>query len=417
VTPWRKRLGPLEERTFLLLFAGRTISFFGSALAPVALAFAVLDLTGSASDLGIVLTAFAVPQVLFMLLGGIWGDRLPRHLVMVVTDIVSGAVQVATAVLLLTGTAEIWQLAALQAIRGTASAFFFPAMTGIVPETVSAPRLQQANAILGVSRNASQIGGAALGGVLVAFVGSGWALAIDAATYFVGAGFLAVLRLPRNSSLPERNFVRELREGWDEFRSRTWLWAIVLQFSFMVPCFVGAVSVLGPAVAQRDLGGAAAWGMILASQALGMVAGGVVMLRYKPSRPLLVATLAMLPPVAFFLALALPAPTVVVAAAAFVAGFGFDVFGVLWNTALHEHIPPAKLARVSSYDALGSFVFAPVGLAVAGPIADEIGMGETLVGSAMITLVATLAVLLSRDVRTLPSGRPQPLETPAIAAR
>ena len=165
--PLRRRLGALQERDFRLLFLGRTVSLFGSALAPVALAFAVLDLTGSASDLGLVLAAASLPQVLFLLVGGIWADRLPRHLVMVVSDLVSGGAQLAVAVLLLSGVAEIWHLIVLQVVRGTASAFFFPAAIGIVPETVSAARLQQANALLGLSANSTRIAGAAVGGLLV----------------------------------------------------------------------------------------------------------------------------------------------------------------------------------------------------------------------------------------------------------
>ena len=403
---WRSRLGPLEERDFLLLFVGRSVSLFGSALAPVALAFAVLDLTGSASDLGLVLAAASVPQVLFLLVGGIWADRLPRHLVMVVSDAIAGSAQLAIGVLLLTGTAEVWHLIVLQVVRGTASAFFFPAMIGVVPETVSARRLQQANAVLGISRNATQIAGAAAGGILVAVVGSGWALTIDGLTYFAGGAFLVLIRLaPR--TLPERQFLAELKEGWDDFRSRTWLWAIVVQFAFVNPAWVGAFMVLGPVVADRELGGPAAWGFVLAAQSVGFLAGGILMLRYRPQRPLFVGTLATFLMTLPLLFLAVPAPLAAVAAAAFVSGVGLDIFGVLWTTALHEHIPADRLARVSSYDALGSFVFSPIGFAIAGVVAAAIGTTETLLGAAAVVVVATCAVLISKDVRTLPRGRPQ----------
>lgn len=410
MTP-RSRLGALVERDFRLLFLGRTVSLFGSAFAPVALAFAVIDLTDSASDLGLVLAASSIPQVLFMLVGGIWADRLPRHLVMVVSDVIAGGAQLVVAILLLTGTAQIWHLIVLQVIRGTASAFFFPASMGVVPETVSAGRLQQANALLGISRNATQIGGAAAGGLVVAAVGSGYALAFDALTYFAGGLFLMLIRISRDVRLPERNFIRELAEGWHEFRSRTWVWAIVVQFGFLNAAWVGGVAVLGPVVADDHLGGPAAWGVVLAAQGAGLVLGGIVMLRWRPERPMLVASLAMFLTASPLLALAVPAPLLVVAAGAVVAGIGMDVFGVLWSTALHEHVPPDKLSRVSSYDALGSFVLGPVGLTVIGPVAAAIGTAETLVGAAGVIVLSTLLVLLVEDVRTM--RRREPVAVPA----
>jgi MFS family permease len=411
----RSRLGPLEEREFLLLFLGRTISLFGTALAPIALAFAVLELGGSATDVGLVVAAGTAPMVVFLLVGGIWADRLPRHHVMVAADTLSGAVQALTAALILTGAAEVWHLVALQLVRGTATAFFFPASQGIVPQVVSAARLQEGNALLRLSRNATQIGGTALAGILVAALGPGWAIALDAGTYFAGSAFLLALRLPRDLHLPERHFLRELREGWTEFRSRTWLWAIVVQFAFVNACSVGAWAVLGPVVADRSLGGAPAWGAILAAQSAGFVCGGLVTLRYRPARPLLVATLAIFPMVPPLLLLAPPAPAVVVAAAAFVAGLSLELFGVFWDTVMQEQIQPEALSRVYSYDMLGSVVFIPVGAAIAGPIADQIGLAETLVGAAMIVVVATAAVLFVDDVRTLRSRPRQP--EAAMAAR
>jgi MFS family permease len=403
----RAALSPLAERDFRLLFLGRTVSLFGTAFAPIALAFAVLDLGGSATDLGLVVAASTLPQVVFILVGGIWADRLPRHHVMVVSDSIAGAAQAAIAVLVLTGAAEIWQLVALQLVRGTATAFFFPAAQGIVPQTVSARLLQEANALLRLSRNGTQILGAAAGGILVATIGSGWSLAFDAATYFAGATLLLALRIPRDLTLPERNFFRELREGWDAFRSRSWLWAIVVQFAFVNAATVGVWSVLGPVVAEDDLGGAAAWGFILAAQAAGFVFGSVVMLRYRPNRLLLVATLAIFPTALPILLLAAPAPAVGIALAAFVSGVGVEVFGVLWDVTMQQEVSAEQLSRVYSYDALGSFVVIPLGAAIAGPLAERIGMAEALAGSALLILVATALVLLINEVRNL---RRKPVE-------
>jgi MFS family permease len=395
------RRGPLAEREFSLLFVGRTVSLFGSAFAPIALAFAVLDLTGSATDLGVVIAAGVVPMILFILVGGIWADRLPRHHVMVVSDAVAGAAQAVIAGLVLTGTAEIWHLVVLQLVRGAASSFFFPAAQGIVPQTVSARFLQEANALLRLSRNGTQIIGAAAGGVAVAAVGSGWALAFDAATYFLGAAVLLALRLPRGLTMPERHFVRELAEGWNSFRSRAWLWGIVVQFAFVNACGVGAWAVLGPVVADRELGGPAAWGFIVAAQAAGLIVGGVFTLRYRPDRLLLVATLAVFPMVVPVLLLSVPAAAWTIAVAAFVAGIGIEFFGVFWDTALQQQIPHDQLSRVSSYDALGSIVFIPLGSAVAGPAADHFGVGATVVGAAVVITVATALVLVIGEVRNL----------------
>ena len=397
----RAALNPLRERQFRLLFFGRTVSLFGSAFAPVAIAFAVLDLTGSASDLGLVVAAGFVPQVFFILVGGIWADRLPRHHVMVVSDLVAGGAQGAIAVLVLTGSAEIWHLLALQVVRGVAASFFFPASQGIVPQTISARLLQEANALLRLTRNGTQIGGTAAGGIIVAATGSGWALAFDAATYFLGAAFLLGMRLPRDLTMPERHFARELREGWDAFRSRAWLWGIVVQFAFVNAAGVGAWAVLGPVVADADLGGAAAWGLILAAQSAGFILGSVLTLRYRPDRILLVATLAIFPMAVPILLLAAPAPVVVIALAAFAAGFGIEIFGVFWDVAMQQQIPPEQLSRLYSYDALGSFVFIPLGAAVAGPLADQVGVTETLVGAAAVIVVSTALVLFIDEVRDL----------------
>ena len=395
------RFGPLARREFRLLFLARGISFFGSAMAPVAIAFAVLDLTGSASDLGLVLAARVLPQILFLLVGGVWADRLPRQLVMLASDLLTGSAQVACAFLLLTDRAEIWHLIVLQAIGGSAFAFFFPASTGLVPQTVEAPLLQQANAILRLALNTGAIAGAALGGLLVAAVGSGWALAFDAATFFASAAFLARMRLTRGQRLETPNFLRELREGWHEFSSRTWLWVIVLGFSVLNAVETGAFNVLGPVVAKEELGGASAYGAIFAAEAIGLVVGGALMLRYRPSRPLFVGCAAMflMPPVLVLLALGAPLPLIL--AAALAMGLGIEIFSVMWETALQQHVPEHALSRVSSYDVLGSIVVIPLGQLAAGPIAEAIGVDEALYGAAAIVTVSTIAMVLTPDVRRL----------------
>jgi MFS family permease len=301
----------------------------GSAMAPVALAFAVLDVTGSVSDLGLVLAARQIPTVAFILFGGVWADRLPRHKVMVRSNLISAGGQAVTAALLILGHAQIWQLAALAAVNGSASAFFFPASTGIVPQTVPPRLLQQANAALRLTLNATNIIGAAIGGILVAATSPGWAIAIDAGSYVAAAFCLGAMHLPAGLRIEGSTVLLELRDGWRDFWSRTWLWAIVLQFAIVNAVETGALDVLGPAVAKTKLGGAGAFGGILSAFSLGLVLTGVVMLRWRPRRILLAATFGIFPMVLPLLALARPASLPAVVVCAFLAGAGVEVFGPL----------------------------------------------------------------------------------------
>jgi MFS family permease len=395
------RQGPLGQREFRLLFLGRTTSFIGSAFANVALAFAVLDLTGSKADLGFVLAARSIPQVIFLLVGGIWADRLPRHQVMLGSNVISGLSQAAIAVLLLLGHAQIWQLIALAAVNGMSSAFFFPAAVGIVPQTVPRPMLQSANAVLRLGQNSSWIVGAAIGGLVVAATNPGIGIAVDAGTFFLAALFTGLIRLPRELRMEASNFFAELGEGWREFSSRTWLWVIVLQFGFVNAVEQGTESVLGPAIAKEHFGGAAGWGLVLTAQSLGLLVGGFILLRMRPRRLLLAATLGFLLTIPFLLALAGPLPLVAVIAFAALAGLGIEIFGIMWDTTMQQEIPQEKLSRVYSYDALGSFVLIPLGLAVAGPVSEVFGTRPTILGATAISLTATLLVLLVRDVRTI----------------
>jgi MFS family permease len=395
------RTGPLAQREFRLLFGGRVVSMFGNQIAPIGLAFAVLGLTGSKSDLGLVLAARSLPQVLFLLFGGVLADRFPRHRVMVTSDAVSWASQGALAALLLSGHAQLWHLLALAAVNGASSAFFLPASSGIVPQTVPAEQLQQANALLRLGLNASAIIGPALGGILVAATSPGWALAADAASFALGALFVVRMRVRHLPQLLPPSMLRELAEGWREFRSRTWLWTIVLQFAVVNAAFGGALNVLGPVQAQRYLGGAAAFGIVLSAEAVGFAGGALLMLRFHPRRILLAATLGMLVSAAPLILLGIPTALVAITAAALVAGIGMEIFGVLWDTAMQQEIPSEKLSRVYSYDGFGSFVLVPVGLAVAGPIAGAVGIRTAIWGGAALIVAATLAVLFVRDVREL----------------
>lgn len=374
----------------------------GSAMAPIALAFAVLNtLHGSASDIGFVLAARQVPVIVLLLVGGVWADRLPRHHVLVASNVVSGASQATTAALLLTGHATLAWLAALAAVNSAATAFFFPASTGIVPQTVPFELRQQANATLRLSLNGTNIAGSALGGIVVAASSPGWAIGFDAATYLAAALVIARMRTPAGIRVAGSTLVHEAREGWHDFWSRTWLWAIVLQFAVVLAAENGALNVLGPEVAKRHLGGAGWFGVILAAAVAGNVVTGTVMLRWHPRHMLRTATFAVFPLALPLLAFARPAPVAVIVVCSFASGVAIEVFGVLWDTTMQQEIPNERLSRLSAYDALGSLCLSPIGLAVAGPVGALVGTPAAFVGAAVLIVVATAAVLASHDVRTL----------------
>jgi MFS family permease len=361
----------------------------------------VLDITGSATDLGLVLAAGMVPQIVFFLFGGVIADRLPRNRVMVGADLVSGVAQLGAAALVLSGDAAIWHLAALNALRGGASAFFFPAAAGITPQTVPGAELQQTNALLRLTSSGTNIVGAAVGGVLVAAVGPGWALGWDGITYLVGAVFIAAMRVRAAERVPGSGVLRELREGWSEFSSRTWLWAVVAAAALGNMAFQIGYVVLGPVVADRELGGPSAWGFIVAASAAGLLAGGLLAFRLRPRRPLRLASSVLLLGSLGMIGLALGLPAWAIALGAFAGGMGLEVFGVFWDLSLQQHVPIEKLSRVSSYDALGSFVVIPLGQVIAGPLSDAIGIEAAIWVAVILFVVPCAAILLVRDVRDL----------------
>ena len=396
-------LAPLRLVPFRFLLAGRVVNSLGNAIAPVALAFAVLDLTGSASDLGLVVGVRVLANVLFLLFGGALADRLPRNLLMVGSSVAAAVTQGAVAVLVLSGTATVPALLALSALNGVVAALALPASSAILPQLVPAGIRQQANALNRLGFTSAALVGAPVGGVLVAVAGPGWGIAIDAGAFLVSAVFFALLRIPSGTTAtPERaGFLTDLREGWAEFRSRTWLWAVVAGFTVVNACLAGGFTVLGPAVADGTVG-RDGWGFVLGAQTLGMMLGAVLAMRLRVRR-LLFAGVAC---VGFE---ALPLLTLGVAprlgllmAAAFLAGVTIEQFGIAWETSMQEHVPAENLARVYSYDMVGSFLAIPVGQIVAGPIAEAAGLQATLVGAAALVALATLGMLLSRDVRTLP---------------
>jgi MFS family permease len=393
-------LGALQEREFRLFFTGQLVSLLGDAVTPFALAWAVLDLTGSARDLGFVIAAKTAPLVIFLLVGGVFADRLPRRAVMLTADVARMAVQATTAALLLSHTAHIWELIVLQALAGTGTAFFNPASTGLTPVTVSPGRLQEANALRGMSMASMQFAGPALAGILIVTAGPGYALAIDAASFGVSAFYLARLHLPPHISLPPQSFGRDLLDGWREFTARTWVWLTVA--GVCIGTMMTSVwLVLAAAWIKNGHGGAGAWTAILVASALGALAASATALRLKPRRPLLLASVAVVPNATPIILLALKLPWETLVVAALVTGFGNMFFNTLWETTLQQHVPPESLSRVSAYDWFGSLLGQPLGLALAGVIAAGLGMSRTLWIAAAVELVEVTILLTAPSVRHL----------------
>jgi MFS family permease len=390
----------LRNRNFGLLFGARSVSYFGTYLAPIAVAFAVLDLTGSASDTGIAFACWTLAQVSTLLVGGVVADRLPRRLVMVSSDAGNVCVRTAMGVLLVSGHAQIWEIFVLQALGGASTAFYSPASSGLVPELVDASELQQANAFMGIARYLAFPLGAATGGAIVATIGSGTALLVDAGTYATSALLLSGIRLPlRARAAAAPNFLRELREGWQAFTEHTWVWLLTAWVACYFLVTYAPFFVLGPYIAKHSLGGAGAWGTVVTGEGLGALVGALIGLRVRPGRPwVTVGAVFALTSVQSVL-LAAHVTFIAIAVAAFVAGFSFALGSIIFETGIQHAIEPDKLSRVSAYSWMCAMVFLPLGYALAGPIAAVLGMSAYLVFGAAWIVLTTLLVYSVPDVR------------------
>lgn len=408
-------LGVLREPSVARYLAAVTVTGLGSGIATVALAFAVLDF-GGAIDLGIVLLAREIPMVVFVLLGGVYADRIPRRTILVGSDLVKGGAQAATAVLLFTGAADVWNVAVLQTVFGVAAAFSRPATIGLIKEAVSDARLQEANAAVQLSYSVMSIAGPAIGALVVAAGSAALALALDSLTFFASAVLTASMRLAPVARAASVSVLGDLRDGWREFVARRWAVAVIAAFGLFQLTYFPALLVLGPLVAKEALGGAAAWGAILAVESIGAVVGGMFALRFRVRHPLIVCQLLVLPAGALLVALAVPLPLAAVAAISFAVGVGFALGNMLWITALQRNVPEHLLSRISSFDWLGSVALNPLGYAVIGPIAVVIGTSETLVIAAVcnsaVILGSVLFVRSLRDIRMQPPAAVEEAQPP-----
>ncbi|MFJ2277127.1 MFS transporter [Streptomyces sp. NPDC087866] len=389
-------------RNYRLLTAASIITALGTHGALIAAAFAVLQTGGDGGDVGLVAAARTVPLVLFLLIGGAIADRLPRHRVMVAANTLNCVSQGLFALLVLAGDPQLWQMMLLTALCGTGQAFFSPAAEGMLMSSVSGEQASRAFALFRMSTQGAAIGGAALGGAMIAAMDPGWVLAVDAAAFAVAGAlraFLDVSHIPARE--PGGGLLADLRDGWKEFTGRPWLWAIVAQFSVVVAAVGAAEAVYGPLVARDELGGARPWGLALAAFGVGNLAGALLMMRWKPRRLLLAGTLCVFPLALPSAGLAVPLSATWLCVVMFVSGTAIEVFGVSWMTAMHQEIPEEKLSRVSAYDWFGSVAMVPVATALAGPVEALVGRGQALWGCAGLVVLVTGAVLFVPDVRNL----------------
>ena len=408
------QLRVLRHRDFRYLWFAQSASVIGDCIVIVALALFVIELTGDATDLGLVFAAASLPLVAFLLIGGVWADRLPRHRVMVVTDLVRFCLHALLAALIFTGVVRIWELIAIEALFGTAEAFFRPAANGLVPQTVPEEEIQQANALSTLSNNIGEFAGPALATALVLGLGAGWAFAVDAATFLLSAALLTRVRPRRRdvaqpSDETERVSVwAEVREGFAEVRSRSWVWATLAAFCAALFTGLAPWFVLGPVVARAQYGDIGVYGYVSAAVGLGTIAGSLLAIVWHPRFPIRAAMLAILLWPASAILYAAGITLYAVVPAMVIGGCGIALFDVWWLTALAERIPPDKLSRVSSYDWMVSLALLPLGYVLAGPLAHALGAVEVLLGGAALAGVALALGLLPRETRMLKRLRVAP---------
>ena len=406
--------GPLRLPAFRLLFAARAISYVGTYLAPIAVAFAILRQGGGATAVGLGFAAWTLAQVAMLAFGGVLGDRIPRRVVMVGSDVASTAVRTAMGVLLLSGHAQVWELIALQGFGGAAVAFYSPASYGLVREVVPEEMLQRANALLAIARYAAFPLGTAIGGSIVVLIGPGPALLVDAGTYATSALLLSRIDV-ESIAKAGAGFIRELREGWSAFVEQTWVWVLVVYISLYFLSTYAPFFVLGPYVAQHSMHGARSWTFVATGEAVGSLLGALAGLRWRPRMPMVTTGLFLMVSAVQNLILAFHATTLLLTPAAAGSGFAFALGSIVWDTTLQRAIPPEKLARVASYGWMGAMVFLPAGYALAGPIAMAIGLKTYLLIAAGWIVVSTLFVIRLRAVREV--GVDEPTDAVPVPAQ
>ena len=402
----------LREKQFRLLFAGQALSLLGDRMGYIALPFAVLAVGGDATAVGLVVAAQTIPFAALSLAAGVWADRRDRRLIIIASEVVRMICQIVAGALLIGGVAEPWHLAALAFVYGAADAFFAPAVTGLLPQVVDTHHLQSANALRAMTISGSMVLGPAIGGTLVATVGAGYALWADALTFAVSIVLLLRLRpnVLERAVEEEPDFLSGLRGGWREVRSRSWVLAGLGSLMAYHVIVLPAIFVLGPVIAEQDYGGARDWAIVVSAFGVGGVAGNLLLLRWRPPRPMVMSLSFLLVACCQAAIVGSELPIWAIASLEAVAGVGVAGYFTLWETTLQENIPEHALSRVSSYDFLMSVGSTPIGTALVGPVAALAGLRPTMFGMTLLAIAITLVLLSLPGVRALtrPSAPPAP---------
>ncbi len=387
---------------FSMLVTARLISNVGNGLSPIALAYGVLSLPGAdGSDLSIVMGARYLPLILFMLFGGVFADRFQRNRIVGGSDIIGSFLVAVSAISLIAGFSSILLLAVMGALFGVLNALWWPAMSGVLPEILPKEKLQEGNAIIGLMSNIGVVFGTLLGGVIVTLTSPGWALLIDGFSFFIAGVIVWNLKLNAKSRIESPGILDDLREGWREFISRSWVVAMVIAFAFINMAFDSMITILGPLNFSDPETGPRNWSYNLAGLTIGMMIGGVIVFKFKFKRPLFVSMILVAISGVWDFALALDLSLVIAIAAGIFSGIAVEIFLVTWSTSMQTHIPEESFSRVNSYDSLGSYGFAPLGIIIAGPLAEAFSVNSILFATGLITLLASLVALSVKSVRTL----------------
>lgn len=387
---------------FRRLWFARLISNLGNGMGPTALSFGVLGIAGATpKDLGFVLTAHALPLVIMLPIGGVIADRVPRAVVIATTDLILSVFVVVQGAMLVTGTATVGTVAAINVAAGVLNALWWPAFPGLVPAVLGDRDLQRGNALIAIASNAGLISGSGVAGILIAAFGAGWALVIDGLTFLVAGLLVFTFRHVAPAQPSGESMLRDLNHGWKTFVSFRWLWVVVAAFGIIMAGMRGGFEVGGPVLMKQQFHGATSWAIIQTAQAIGFLAGALLAARIRPARPLVYCLLvSVVIPIDLF-ALSIPAPFWLLVVCGFGIGVCFEQWGVMWGTAMQTHIPREALSRASAFDAMGSLLLGPLGLALAGPIIAAYGLRTLFIGCAVLVAVMILLPLFEREVRDL----------------
>ena len=396
-----------EEPQFRLFFAGGALSVIGDRVTLVALPFGVLAAGGDVSDVGLVAAAQFIPFLILALPAGVVADRKQRKRILVISDALCGVCQLLAGILLVAGVAAVWHLAVIAFAFGALQSLGMPALSGFIPQTLADPRnVQPANAVRSLAMSTGAIAGPALAAGLVALAGPGGALIFDAATFFAGATLVSLVRpnaLPPEDDA-EQGMIAGIRGGWQEVRGRSWVWSFLVVLAIYHVVVLPSVYVLGPVLSEEEFGGAAGWGAIVAAFGIGAVLGDLLMLRWRPAKAMRVAAIAAVVASSQAVVIGAGLPLLAILGLELLAAIGVSTMFTLWETSLQEHIPPRALSRVSSYDYLSTVGFMPLGVAIAGPVSETVGLHETLLAMSVVGWIAALSLLTVRSVRDLPRG-------------